>query len=549
MVLPSMNFPFPAIIGQEALKLCLMLAAVDWRLSCLIRGDKGSGKSTAARAVAEILPGTPPFVNVPIGVTDDRLLGGLSLEAAFQGSAALKPGLVHQAHGGVLYIDEVNLLAGHLTDALLDVSATGRYVLERDGFSQSHDAQFILMGSMNLEEGSLRPQLLDRFALAVDVHAPLTALERVKILQVRRQFDENPQAFLDTAKPEQSRLRQIIASARQRLHAVALDNAVLMSMAEKITAAGVRSLRADLAAIRGCVALAALEERDVVTGEDVDRVLPLVLLHRATRPHDSQAQPPAAPPAEQSDGANRKQQPDGARVFTPETRSTPRLYAVLAGGTAESPKPPGTPDPGRVDVFASLQSSARNTGAVALRPDYITHPKSQMRAGTRYVFVVDCSGSQAAKQRMRAVKGVALALIRQSFIDGDEVAVISFRGAHAGVIVEPSRDIGYIERQLEVVPTGGRTPLAHALKLASEYLIETACLILLTDGRANVPLHNGDPWEDALVVAREVRCPSIVLDTSTDDSPQLAELTKALRAQQRRLDELGEAGLLTVVRQ
>src|SRR5580658_4853193 len=151
-------YPFSAMVGQPELKLVLLLASVDWRLSVLLQGDKGSGKSTAARALADILPAGAPFVNLPIGATEDRLLGGLDLGEALEGHAKLKRGLIHAAHGGVLYIDEVNLLADSLTDALLDVASSGHHYLERDGMSGSDQSRFVLLGSVNIEEGSLRPQ-------------------------------------------------------------------------------------------------------------------------------------------------------------------------------------------------------------------------------------------------------------------------------------------------------------------------------------------------------------------------------------------------------
>src|ERR1700742_5159679 len=150
------GYPFAAIVGQPKLKLALLLASVDWRLRVLLKGDKGSGKSTAARGLAEILPAGAPFVNLPIGSTEDRLLGGLDLGDALGGRAKLKRGLIHEAHGGVLYIDEVNLLSDSLTDALLDVASSGLHYLERDGFSASAEARFVLLGSMNIEEGALR---------------------------------------------------------------------------------------------------------------------------------------------------------------------------------------------------------------------------------------------------------------------------------------------------------------------------------------------------------------------------------------------------------
>jgi magnesium chelatase subunit D len=189
------DYPIAAIVGQPKLKLALMLAGVDWRLSVLLKGDKGSGKSTAARGLADILPPGAPFVNLPIGTTEDRLLGGLDLGGALQGHASLKRGLIHEAHGGVLYIDEVNLLADSLTDTLLDVASSGRHYVERDGFSASAEVRFILLGSMNIEEGALRPQLMDRFALSLDVEAPLDPDDRARIVDSRLRFDAEPASF------------------------------------------------------------------------------------------------------------------------------------------------------------------------------------------------------------------------------------------------------------------------------------------------------------------------------------------------------------------
>src|ERR1700722_13823916 len=208
------GYPFAAIVGQPELKLALMLAAVDWRLSVLLKGDKGSGKSTAARGLPDILPRGAPFVNLPIGTTEDRLLGGLDLGGALQGHANLKRGLIHEAHGGVLYIDEVNLLSDSLTDTLLDVASSGKHHVERDGFSASGDAKFILLGSMNIEEGALRPQLLDRFALSLDVEAPLHPGDRARIVDARLRFDADPVSFCAEFEEEQQRLRQMLVDAR-----------------------------------------------------------------------------------------------------------------------------------------------------------------------------------------------------------------------------------------------------------------------------------------------------------------------------------------------
>ncbi|MCS7024300.1 MAG: AAA family ATPase [Bryobacteraceae bacterium] len=536
------RFPFCAIAGQPQLKLCLLLAAVDWRLSCLIRGDKGSGKSTAARALAEILPGEAPFINVPIGVTEDRLLGGLSLDAAFQGKAALQPGLIHAADGGVLYLDEVNLLAGQLTDALLDVSATGRYVLERDGFSQESRAHFILLGSMNPEEGQLRPQLRDRFALAVDVEAPETAEERVEIIKLRAAFDRDPEGFVAAHQAEQQALRQRVLEARNLLPSVTLNDQLLLEIAQRVAASGVRSLRADLATARAARALAALEQRRHVETADVDRVLPFALLHRqeARAQARSSMLPPPSPSEPQT---SEKDSPSSGmeRVFAPELRRAPLLQRLAPPADSDRAGP-------QLNVFASLQSAARITGKPELRPDSLVSRNRPAARGTRFIFLVDCSGSQAAKQRMRAVKGVVLALLRDSVRTEDEVAVIIFRGPGAQLLVPPTRDTSLAERQLELIPTGGRTPLAHGLQLAAELAASNSCLVVLTDGRANVGLNGGDPWQQALEIASNIRTPALVIDTSAEGAPQLHELARALRAELHRLDSLESEPLLALLR-
>src|SRR6202453_4946879 len=202
----SPSYPFSAVVGQDTMKLALLLAAVDWRISVLLRGDKGAGKTTTARGLAALLPTPARFINLPLGATEDRLLGGLHLERTLKGDPVLKPGLLSEAHGGVLYVDEVNLLPAHLGDALLDTAASGVNVVEREGLSASHAAEFVLLGSMNPEEGLLRPQLLDRFALSVDVTASLDPQERQTVVERRIAFERDPILFSGDWSEEQRKL-------------------------------------------------------------------------------------------------------------------------------------------------------------------------------------------------------------------------------------------------------------------------------------------------------------------------------------------------------
>ena len=555
-------YPFSAIVGQEEMKLALLLAAVDWRISVVLRGDKGAGKTTAARGLAALLPSPSPFINLPIGATEDRLLGGLHLERALKGDPALKPGLLSEAHGGVLYVDEINLLPAHLGDALLDTASSGVNVVEREGLSASHAAEFVLLGSMNPEEGSLRPQLLDRFALAVDVMATLDPAMRQTVVERRIAFEHNPTTFHSEWSPMEERLRGQINQAREGYAGVICSKEILAQISASVCDAGVRSLRADLAAVRASIAYAALGGETSVRSEHVATVLPLVLAHRAQnrgRAPEPRSQPPSRKPedssqSEISDDAEISNTGDGrARIFAPREVETFTLRPSLENSSVRGVSAPTSiPQPGPVigarrsetpielDLRATLNHAVLETGSIRLRTADLHERVRTPASGTRYLFVIDSSGSHAAQERMRLVKGAASSLLTRSFKNGDEIAIIVFRGADARVLLEPSRALHEATTALEYLPTGGRTPLAHALDLAKKYLTPATVLILLTDGRANVPLGSGDPWLEALDIASQIKVPALVIDTesSAEQLGRPLKLATALSAEYVRLEGL-----------
>lgn len=315
-------FPFSAIVGQDQLKLSLILAAIDPMIGgVLVLGDRGTGKSTAIRALAQLLPaqtvtrGCPygcapeaglgpcgegctrpsvgtvpkvkravPVVDLPLGVSEDRVLGALDLEKALRsGERAFEPGLLASANRGFLYIDEVNLLEDHIVDLLLDAAASGENLVEREGLSVRHPARFVLVGSGNPEEGDLRPQLQDRFGLCIDVRTPTVLADRVEVIRRRDAFDRDAEGFLDQYKHKDGRLRGRIERAQDRLDAVDVPDAALERAAELCIALGTDGLRGELTLMRAARALAAYEKAPKVTLAHIQTMAPMVLTHRLRR--------------------------------------------------------------------------------------------------------------------------------------------------------------------------------------------------------------------------------------------------------------------------
>jgi magnesium chelatase subunit I len=318
-------YPFSAIVGQDEMKRALLVASVDPRIGgVMVFGDRGTGKSTAVRGLAQLLPplkavegcrwhcapGDPaglcevcngtgpgagsgrrrtvdvptPVVDLPLGATEDRVVGALDLERALtRGEKAFEPGLLARAHRGFLYIDEVNLLEDHLVDVLLDVAASGENIVEREGLSVRHPARFVLVGSGNPEEGELRPQLLDRFGLSVDVRTPTEIKDRIEVIRRRDSFDRNPAAFLDSWAAADAAIRARIVKGRKRLEALEPDDATLELISKLCVAIGSDGLRGELTLLRAARALAALDGAKAITAQHVREAAPMALRHRLRR--------------------------------------------------------------------------------------------------------------------------------------------------------------------------------------------------------------------------------------------------------------------------
>ena len=521
-------FPFTAVVGQPQMRLALLLVAIEPAIGgVLIQGAKGTAKSTIVRSLAALLP-SGRLRTLALGATEDRLVGGLDLEGTLTGgSPRFQPGLLAEADGGVLYVDEVNLLEDHLVDLVLDAAARGLVTVEREGFSRTQPARFALVGTMNPEEGALRPQLLDRFGLCVEVTGAWDVDERVEIMTRRLAFDADPTGFAASwAEPERDlagRLRQ----AREAVPGVVLGRGLSEQIAELAMDAQAAGHRAELVMGRAARAHAAWCGRSEVAEEDVEAVAELVLTHRrrhaapAPQPQASTGEPPPEQPgggeqptaatpspprssepspeaAEQSAGRSAPEQVAGVgEVFTVRPldlgvtrrgrsgsgRRTTTLSDDVRGRYIRSQP---TSKPVDLALDATLRAGAvhqrsrqrraaelgdpRRDLAVIIEPGDWRRKVRIRQAGSLVVLCVDASGSMGARGRMVAGKGAVLSLLLDAYVRRDQVSLVSFRGTGAQVLVEPTSSIEIAERQLRELPVGGRTPLAAGLVQVAELL-------------------------------------------------------------------------------
>jgi magnesium chelatase subunit D len=607
-------YPFSAIVGHDQLRLALLLCAVRPEIGgALIRGEKGTAKSTAVRGLAALLSaatgGTDSgLVEMPLGATEDRVIGSLDLQRVLRdGEHAFSPGLLARAHGGVLYVDEVNLLHDHLVDVLLDAAAMGRVHIERDGISHSHEARFVLIGTMNPEEGELRPQLLDRFGLTVDVHASRDVDVRVQVIRQRMAYEADPDAFAERYADADAELARRIAAARALVDDVVLPDNELRRIAALCAAFDVDGMRADLVMARTAAAHAAWRGANTVEEQDIRVAAELALPHRRRRdPFDdpgidrdqldealaqagADADPERDPdppgggqsandPAPQPDSHSNSPQPSPPRPSAPPSKTfrTRALQVPGVGGGAPGRRSRARNVSGSVvaaadgndsgsaahglHLFATLLSAAEHAGAGPLRPrpEDVRRAIREGREGNLVIFVVDASGSMAARDRMAAVGGATLSLLRDAYQRRDKVAVITFRQREARLLLPPTSSAHIAGLRLSRFGTGGKTPLAEGLLAARELIVREkardrarrSLLVVLTDGRANAgrdPLGRSRTAAGRLV-AEGAAAVVVDCETSYVRLGLAADLARQLRAPVVRLEQLHADYLTRAVR-
>jgi magnesium chelatase subunit D len=660
-----MVYPFAAILGQEQMKLALLLNAIDPLIGgVLIRGQKGTAKSTAVRGLAQLLPAqsvmqgcqcgcdpsqpenfcpncllqsesgcgllvsqrSTPVIELPLNATEDMVLGSFDFEKALQnGTRVFQPGLLAKAHRGFLYVDEVNLLVDHLVDVIMDAAGSGINVVEREGVSFQHASRFALVGTMNPEEGELRPQLLDRFGLCVAVEGEQDIDTRVRLLTQREMFDAGHDAFAGSFEKESRVISQAIAAAGIALDQVGIDKHVRAFISNLCLENNVAGHRADLTLRRAARALAAYEGRNKVSEEDVARVAPMVFLHRRREvqsppPPQTQSQAeqenpkenetsdpretqPPPPQLEQNNDSKNQDPSDGLDSGEPNAAEMgTEQDAVFAIGDIFKVRSIQTDQDRKLRTGSGRRSISRtatrrgrysrsamsgSNNDLALdatlraaavhqvyRPERRGMALAIERADWRFkiretrmsnflLFVVDASGSMGAQARMVAVKGAVMSLLLDAYQKRDKIAMISFRGDKAELILPPTSSIETSARLLAELPVGGRTPLAEGIKTAHQELIrqlrrEPECkpiALLVTDGKANSSPVESNPWTHALkcsaLAAADQRIRWVVVDTESKSGMALGlarQLALSLNAEYFETEQLNARDLIDLTR-
>lgn len=586
---PPSVYPFSAIVGQDQIKLGLVLNVIDPSLGgVLIMGHRGTGKSTAVRGLADLLTdirvvqecsfncdptnkddlcfacsdrlrtesrlkGTVrpvPVVDLPLGATEDRVCGSIDIQRALTaGVKAFEPGLLARANRGFLYIDEVNLLEDHLVDLLLDVAVTGQNRVERDSMSIEHPAHFVLIGSGNPEEGDLRPQLLDRFGLFVEVQTENDVQERVEIVERRDAFDLDAEKFAASYADQQSDLRRRIGRAQRAFANVLVPKPLLRKIATLCSELKVQGHRGELTIMRAARALAAFEGRKTASEEDVRRVALMALKHRldqdalsdkgstarieqalekffpedAVAPNSNDSRPDREPKpnfdSSKSNGRNGSESKAGAETVDarlpslrigsqsrpkalPDSRNRSkagqRAYNWQSGRYAKSTtlREPGAKLALDATLRAILAAGFGNFhDRRSISSGVLRFKQFARKRGTLFIFAIDTSGSMA-QARISKARSAVLNLLKRSYVDRDSVAIVGFRGSAAETLLPPTRSILRARRVLESLSVGGGTPLAAGLARSLEVAANASIhhegrlvVLLFTDGGANIPIH------------------------------------------------------------
>lgn len=636
-------FPFAAVLGQEKIKNALLWNIINPKIGgVLISGEKGTAKSTLVRGVAALSSGMH-IVELPLNITEDRLVGSIDLkEALLHGKRRLEPGIMKNADGNILYVDEVNLLSDHIVNALLETAASGVNVVEREGVSCSHSARFVLVGSMNQEEGKLRPQLLDRFGLYVEAEGEHDLETRMEIMRRRLDFEKDTSGFCKAYGEDTEILRKKVQAAAELLPNVQVTENAMQLAASLASDAHCAGHRGELVLVETARAVAAMDGRYMLNLDDIRTAAEFALPHRA---RDAAPPPPQAEPSppEQSEAEGQEEQneaenppqelpdeqpaqeeaaPDDEQMSGQEeefshnapslppdkageddgekgdeaeddvqaagtTFAIPKwqdadLKQVVSRGGGRRNKVRSANRQGRyvgcrvagedrisdlafdatVRAAAPFQGSRDKAGrAIAIERGDLRVKIREKRMGGCILFVVDASASMGANKRMKEVKAAILSMLNVSYQKRDRVGLIAFRKEGAELLLSITRSVELAQKQLEVLPTGGRTPLAKGLELAYEVVMgykmkdpeSNPTIVLVSDGRASAKKQPGvSPFDEAMKAAEKIGnqgIHTIILDTENDFIRfRLCEkLNEKMKGTLVTMEELHSEGIVQVV--
>ncbi|MFW5955954.1 MAG: VWA domain-containing protein [Halorhabdus sp.] len=624
-------YPFAGIIDQTAMKRALLVNAVNPEVNgVLLRGERGTAKSTAVRALTEVLPrievvGDCPYgchpndrdrmcsdcrarhgagedlptedrrmrvVDLPLNASEDRVVGSIDLQQAVEsGEPTFEPGILAEANRNVLYIDEVNLLDDHIVDVLLDAAAMGENIVERESVSFRHPAEFILVGTMNPEEGGLRPQLLDRFDIVVDIEASDDPDQRVEIAERREAFDADPEAFRAEYAPEQEALREQVRTARQQVERVEMPEDRQRDASYEALRQRAHGMRADIAVSRIARGIAAIEGEDEVADAHVTEAQYFAFPHRvegaaemsfgetvlstgndeeSEEGEDDESEPEGDDTADQEGGGipiaegEESYTVDRTAIDPPKDRTmrsalarrTPSRVDVRSGRYVRSRLQEDVDD---VAIDATLRAAAphqRQRGRMddddlVIEPRDLRQKIRERTARALVVFVVDASGSVMSGRQMMETKRGLLSLIEDAYRARNRIAVVVFRGEGAFTLVEPTRNHRRARDAVSRLTVGGNTPLAHGLVEAYRLVQREQrrdrelypLVVVLSDGQSNVEYQeDGDTKEDAFRAAAlfdEDDIPSVFVDTGhkIDTTPDEIWTDRKARRMKRKRHE------------
>jgi len=526
------------------MKKALLINAIDPLIGgVLINGDKGTGKSTAVRALMDLLPkikvvkdcpfncdpenlrlmcptcqkrfkeeGKLPWIerrmeiiDMPLSATEDMVVGTIDIKKALkEGVKALEPGILAKANRNILYIDEVNLLDDHLANILLDAAAMGVNIIEREGISIYHPSRFILVGTMNPEEGDLRPQLLDRFGLCVNISALTNKEDRMKVVKYRSEFDKDPWKFESKFKNEIDRLREKIAKAQMNIDIIDIPDEILEKIVEITISLGIKTHRADIVMEKVIKALMALDGRNYVIENDLIEATQLALNHRLRQdPFDKRKQ--LTPESIQKMIRTKVNE----EVFDFDRQGeiknnllNSKIYGISKGKdlfkiNSERGlyiKARNSDKPKNIAIDATIRKSVRENGKLEILPEHLMEKIRIGKSSSLYIILLDSSSSMRIDKKIKFAKTLSWLLLKKSYEGKNKVGLISFRGENARILVNPTRDMIKIEEALQDLPTGGKTPLTIALykaiELANKYKNNTPTIVLISDGKGNVFIKN-----------------------------------------------------------